>query len=99
MRSMQSGREAVAQRTEEALRLHRKRRVPIPLRLMVALATLIAVGTGLLLLPRMAAERITFMEALFTATSASTVTGLNVLTTSVDFTRWGQWVILLLMQL
>ena len=85
--------------TQEALDLQRKRRLPIPLRLVIALATLIGIGTGLLLLPWMTTQRISVMEALFTATSAVTVTGLAVLTTSTAFTRLGQWVILLLMQL
>ena len=77
---------------------HRKRRVPVPIRLVAALAALIGLGTVLLLLPGMTTRPITFMDALFTATSAAAVTGLAVLSTSTDFTRLGQWVILLLMQ-
>lgn len=88
----------VASLTQEALNMQRKRRLPIPLRLLIALATLIGIGTGLLLLPWMTTQRISVMEALFTATSAATVTGLAVLNTSTAFTRLGQWVILLLMQ-
>jgi len=84
--------------TQEALDLQRKRRLPIPLRLLVALAALIGIGTGLLLLPWMTTQPISFMDALFTSTSASAVTGLSVLTTSTAFTRLGQWVILLLME-
>jgi trk system potassium uptake protein TrkH len=84
--------------TQEALDLHRKRRLPVPLRLLVALAGLIAIGTGLLLLPWMTTQPISFMDALFTATSASAVTGLSVLTTSTAFTRLGQWVLLFLME-
>jgi trk system potassium uptake protein len=38
------------------------------------------------------------MDALFTATSAAAVTGLAVLSTSTDFTRLGQWVLLFLME-
>ncbi len=53
----------------------------------------------LLLLPGMTTQPISFMDALFTATSAAAVTGLSVVTTSTAFTRLGQWVILLLMQL
>ena len=90
---------ALAEKSLEAMALQRKRRVPIPYRLMVALAGLIAAGTVLLLLPGMTTERISFLDALFTATSASSVTGLAVLTTSTAFTRLGQWVILFLMQL
>lgn len=80
------------------LDLQRKRRVAIPLRLVVALATLIGVGTGLLLLPGTTTQPISFVDALFTSTSASAVTGLAVLSTSTAFTRLGQWVILLLME-
>lgn len=84
--------------TQEALNLQRKRRLPIPLRLLVTLAVLIGIGTGLLLLPWMTTQPISLMDALFTSTSAAAVTGLTVLTTSTAFTRMGQWVILLLMQ-
>jgi trk system potassium uptake protein TrkH len=87
-----------AEATQEALDLQRQRRVPVPLRLLTALAALIGLGAGLLLLPWMTTQPISFMDALFTATSASAVTGLAVLTTSTAFTRPGQWVILGLMQ-
>lgn len=93
------GREVVAGATEEVLDVRRKRRVPIAWRLLAALATLIAVGTGLLLLPWMTTQPITLVDALFTSTSASAVTGLSVVTTGTTFTRLGQWVLLGLMQL
>jgi trk system potassium uptake protein len=83
---------------QEMFSAQRRRYVPIPLRLVAALALLIAAGTVLLLLPGMTAQPITFMDALFTATSAAAVTGLTVVTTSTTFTRLGQWIILLLMQ-
>jgi trk system potassium uptake protein len=83
---------------EEMASLQRKRRFPVPLRLLVALAALIGTGTALLLLPWMTTQRITFMDALFTSTSAAAVTGLSVVATSTTFTRLGQWVILFLMQ-
>ena len=83
---------------EKGLDPQRKRRVPVPIRLVAALAALIGIGTVALLLPGMTTRPITFMDALFTATSAAAVTGLAVLSTSTDFTRLGQWVILLLMQ-
>ena len=83
---------------EKGLDLQRKRRVPVPIRLVAALAALLGLGTAALLLPGMTTRPITFMDALFTATSAAAVTGLAVLSTSTDFTRLGQWVILLLMQ-
>lgn len=56
------------------------------------------IGTILLLLPWSTTQWISFMDALFTATSASAVTGLTVVATSTAFTRPGQWVILFLMQ-
>lgn len=60
---------------------------------------LISTGTVLLMLPEMTTHGIGFFDALFTATSASTITGLTVVSTAADFTRKGQMVLLLLMQL
>jgi trk system potassium uptake protein len=67
---------------------------------MGSFAALIAVGTLLLLLPGAHAEGhvITFTDALFTATSASCVTGLIVLDTGTAFSRFGQTVIIVLVQ-
>ncbi len=60
---------------------------------------LILIGTGLLLLPQATPSgAISFTDALFTATSASCVTGLIVRDTGTDFTRFGQGVILGLIQ-
>lgn len=59
----------------------------------------IVVGTGLLLLPGMASERVGPLEAFFTATSAVCVTGLIVVDTGTDFTAAGQAVICGLIQL
>ena len=62
--------------------------------------TLILAGTGVLMLPAMTrAGGISFLDAFFTATSASCVTGLIVLDTAQDFTIKGQLVILLMIQL
>jgi Trk-type K+ transport system membrane component len=60
---------------------------------------LISVGTLLLLLPEMTTQGISFIDALFTATSASCLTGLSVSEIGLDFTFKGQFVILLLIQL
>lgn len=62
---------------------------------------LIAIGTtGLLLLPGLyTGEPLSFLDALFTATSAVCVTGLIVVDTATYFTTWGQAFILLLIQL
>lgn len=60
---------------------------------------LISIGTILLLLPEMTTNGITFIDALFTATSASNITGLTVVNTATAFTIKGQFVLMLLMQL
>jgi len=67
--------------------------------LMLTYLLLIVVGTGLLMLPAASHAGIGWSDALFTATSAVTVTGLVVLDTGGDFTLLGQAVILLLIQL
>lgn len=60
---------------------------------------LIGLGTGLLMLPEASnTGRLAFIDALFTATSASCVTGLVVVDTGSAFTRFGQLVILVLIQ-
>ncbi|BAC13619.1 Na(+)-transporting ATP synthase (divided with OB1663 and OB1664) [Oceanobacillus iheyensis HTE831] len=59
----------------------------------------IIVGTFLLTLPISTSEPISVIDALFTATSATTVTGLVVLDTGTEFTLFGQIVIMILIQL
>jgi trk system potassium uptake protein TrkH len=64
-------------------------------------ALLILAGTLLLLLPRASAvpgKPIRLLDALFTATSASCVTGLSVRDTGTEFTPFGQGVLLALFQ-
>ncbi|MEZ0481535.1 TrkH family potassium uptake protein [Planococcus sp. SSTMD024] len=56
-------------------------------------------GAILLYLPVSTTAPISFLDALFTATSATTVTGLAVLSTGNDFTLFGQTVIMVLMQI
>ena len=70
-----------------------------PVLLMSSFFILIVMGTILLVLPRMTTHPISFTDALFTATSASCVTGLTVLSTAHDFTLQGQVVIMILVQL
>lgn len=60
---------------------------------------LIIIGSFLLLLPNATTNGISFVDALFTATSAVCVTGLTVLTISTDFTPLGQGIILGMVQL
>lgn len=63
-------------------------------------AMLIFIGTGLLMLPEMSTVpgSMNFIDALFTATSATCVTGLIVVDTATAFTFKGHAVILLLMK-
>jgi trk system potassium uptake protein TrkH len=73
-----------------------------PVRLLVgSFASLILAGTLLLMLPVSTppGQRIGFIDALFTATSATCVTGLVVRDTGAGFTAFGQVVILSLIQL
>ncbi len=62
-------------------------------------ALAILAGALLLFLPVAAVHKISFIDALFTATSAVCVTGLTVLDTGKDFTLFGQIVILFLIQI
>ncbi|RDY71155.1 Ktr system potassium transporter B [Halobacillus trueperi] len=67
--------------------------------LIVTFVTLILLGAGLLMLPVATTGGISFVDALFTSTSAMTVTGLIVVDTATAFTLFGQVVIMLLIQL
>lgn len=61
---------------------------------------IIMLGTILLMLPQSVnGERLSFIDSLFTATSATCVTGLIVVDTGAKFTHFGQLVILMLIQL
>ncbi|MEB2773952.1 potassium transporter TrkG [Algoriphagus sp. D3-2-R+10] len=60
---------------------------------------LILLGAGLLSLPEATTKDISFIDALFTSTSAVCVTGLIVLDTAKDFTFFGQVVIMILFQI
>lgn len=68
--------------------------------LVLSFLCLILIGTYLLHLPMAstAEESISWIDALFTATSAACVTGLIVLDTGSDFSLFGHWVILILIQ-
>jgi trk system potassium uptake protein TrkH len=68
--------------------------------LIASFLVLIATGAGLLMLPRASTkESAGFVDALFTATSATCVTGLIVRDTGQDFSLMGQIIILVLIQL
>ena len=68
--------------------------------LIASFLVLIIGGAGLLYLPKASTgERASFVDALFTATSATCVTGLIVRDTGKDFSLMGQLIILSLIQL
>jgi trk system potassium uptake protein TrkH len=69
-------------------------------RVVVAFLAALLLGTGLLMLPAATSTPggISVLSALFTATSAISVTGLEVLSTGSDYTFFGQAVILGLIQ-
>jgi len=72
-----------------------------PVTLMLSFALVIAIGTVLLMMPASSASNqvTSFVDALFTATSATCVTGLIVVDTGSYFSLFGQLVILLLIQI
>lgn len=59
----------------------------------------ILVGSGLLMLPISHKASITYLDALFTATTATCVTGLSTIEISTALTPFGQVVVLLLVQI
>jgi trk system potassium uptake protein TrkH len=88
--------------TTPARAIPRLGRKPLPpaVRIVLGLTLMVLVGTLLLMLPASASgERLSWNEALFTATSALTVTGLSTITPVTDLSLFGLWVLLLLIQL
>jgi trk system potassium uptake protein TrkH len=79
-------------------RIHH-RPIPPALRLVGGLALLVVIGTLLLLLPAAATRPLTVVEALFTATSALSVTGLSLITPATDLTLVGQVILMILIQI
>ncbi len=68
--------------------------------ILLSFLSLISIGTFLLLLPMATRGRsISFIDSLFTSTSAVCVTGLTVVDTGTTFTGFGQTVIVLLIQI
>ncbi|WP_223700875.1 TrkH family potassium uptake protein [Sutcliffiella deserti] len=70
-----------------------------PQLLVIVFVVFVFLGTLFLLLPVSTTDNISFINALFTATSAMTVTGLIVVDTPVAFTTFGQIVIMFLIQI
>jgi len=90
----------------ELLRIRRKmrqrlRRISTAQIILLAFAAIILLGGLLLMLPIAAKSRTStdFRTALFTATSATCVTGLSVVETFTHWSGFGQTVILLLIQI
>lgn len=73
--------------------------LPVPLRLLAGLAFLALTGTLLFFIPGVTTRPFLFDEALFTAVSALTVTGLMTINPATDLTVLGQVILLFLMQL
>jgi potassium uptake TrkH family protein len=65
---------------------------------MLSFGFLILIGTALLKLPNATTSPISFVDALFTSTSAICVTGLIVVDTATQFTPLGKSIILILIQ-
>ncbi len=74
-------------------------KIPPALLFVLSFLIIILIGSGLLMLPNAHNEPITYLDALFTSTSAVCVTGLIVLDTSNAFTTTGQIIILFLIQI
>lgn len=81
------------------LRINYKRTVLNPAQLFIlSFLVIIIMGSFLLMLPNATYSGISFIDALFTSTSAVCVTGLAVVDTGTHFTRLGQTIILFLIQ-
>lgn len=81
------------------VRVNYKRTVLNPAQLFIAsFLSIILIGTVLLMLPKATNGGISFINALFTSTSAVCVTGLAVVDTAAHFTLFGQTIIMLLIQ-
>jgi potassium uptake TrkH family protein len=82
-----------------AIRIDYNRKYLNPAQLFItSFISIIIIGTVLLMLPNSTHTGISFLDALFTSTSAVCVTGLTVVDTGGFFTRFGQTIILLLIQ-
>jgi len=81
------------------LRIEFKRAVLNPAQLFIlSFLVIIFIGSFLLILPNATYNGISYLDALFTSTSAVCVTGLVVVNTASHFTLFGQTVILILIQ-
>jgi len=74
-------------------------KIPPALLFVLSFFFIILIGSGLLMLPKAHTLPISYLDSLFTSTSAVCVTGLIVLDTSTAFTTTGQIIILFLIQI
>jgi trk system potassium uptake protein TrkH len=65
----------------------------------LSFAIIILIGSGLLMLPEMSTGGVSYIDALFTSTSATCVTGLITLETATAWTSKGHIVLLILMKI
>ncbi|RPH28491.1 MAG: ATPase [Bacteroidales bacterium] len=83
-----------------SIRVYLKRTVINPAQLFIVSFLLIIIAGGfLLMLPKASNSNISFIDAMFTSTSAVCVTGLTVVNTGSFFTQFGQFIILVLIQI
>mgnify|MGYP006150799113 CR=1 FL=1 len=81
------------------LKINFKRTVLNPAQLFImSFLVIIFIGSFLLILPNATYNGISYLDALFTSTSAVCVTGLAVVDTGTHFTLFGQTIILILIQ-
>lgn len=84
--------------SEQKLNLNRTHFNPAQI-FILSFLTIILIGSLLLMLPKATHNGISFIDALFTSTSAVCVTGLIVVDTGTYFTFFGQSIILFLIQI
>lgn len=76
----------------------RKSRITPPQLFIISFLILVLGGSALLMLPNATTRSISYLDALFTATSAVCVTGLTVVDTASVFTPFGHLLLMLLIQ-
>lgn len=74
-------------------------KMPPALLFVLSFLIIILIGSGLLMLPKTHTQPLSYLDALFTSTSAVCVTGLIVVDTSAAFTTTGKIIILSLIQI
>jgi trk system potassium uptake protein len=86
-------------REASEVKINYKRTVLNPAQLFIAsFLIIILIGTALLMLPKATTQGISFLDALFTSTSAVCVTGLSVIDTGKNFTELGLIILMVLIQ-